>query len=138
MPPGRPKKDVESYKELILHLHSQGIEYKEILQRVSTQRGLGISEKVLRNNLKAWGKTRYDKPECRDETLRDALIATLFLQQNANDKIIMLVLESKDLRVTSDKLQRLRVAMGLRRKRPLKDACSQDEEIIRIEKEHLD
>ncbi|KAF6229833.1 hypothetical protein HO173_011207 [Letharia columbiana] len=73
MPPGRPKKDVESHKEFILHLHDQNKEYKEILRRLSTQRGFHISKNVLEQHLRIWAKKRYDKPECRDETLRQLI-----------------------------------------------------------------
>ncbi|KAF6238641.1 hypothetical protein HO173_003147 [Letharia columbiana] len=134
---GRPKKDVESHREFILSLHDQGTEYQEILRILSTQRGLSISRDVLMKNLRAWDKRRYDAPPCRDEKLRNSLIMFLFLKQNANDEEILVDLESRDLAVTPRKLRRLRIDMGLRRRRKLKDARFQDEEIIRIMKEHL-
>ncbi|KAF6238719.1 hypothetical protein HO173_003225 [Letharia columbiana] len=134
---GRPPKDLESHKELILSLLSQRTEHDEIRRILSIQRGLKIGDSVLRKHIKAWGKSRGDIPPCRDEKLRDSLIMFLFLKQNANEEEILVHLEFQDLAVTPRKLRRLRIDMGLRRRRKLKDARFQDEEIIRIMKEHL-
>lgn len=121
---GRPKKDVESHKDFILSLHDQDTEYQDILHALSTQRNLNISLDVLKKHLRAWGKTRYTLSECRDENLRKSLIAALFFEQNANDKEILLVLKTEDLTTAPRKLRRLRLAMGMRRKRSLKNAVS--------------
>ena len=135
---GRPMKDVESHKEFILSLYNQDTEYKEILHALSTQRDFYISDSLLRKNLLVWSKTRYNRPECRDENLRKSLIAVLFFEQNLDDEEILVVLKTENLTTAPGKLQRLRLEKGMRRQRSRKNARSQDEEILRVIQEHLD
>lgn len=83
MPPGRPKKDVESRKGTIKMLFDDGEEYQDILDCLRNEHDLKVSLYVLKKHLRAWGMRRYHEPSCNNERLRDYLILVLYTHNNA-------------------------------------------------------
>ena len=117
---GRRKIHIDdALKEVICTLHDQKKDSREILKHLNDQYSFTISRNVLQTRLKAWGKKRYHTQPFGTTCIQDikTAIMHLFVNMNATDNMILVDLRSQGFPIQRRKLRRLRLEMGLRRRR---------------------
>ena len=110
----------DSMKEVICTLWDQKKEHAEIMKHLNNRYHFTISQSMLKKHMLAWGKRRNNVLFSRNAIylidLKTAIM-DLFVNKNANDSMILVDLESQGFPITRRRLRRLRLEMGLKRRR---------------------
>ena len=110
----------DSMKEVICTLWDRKKGHAEIVQHLNDRYHFKISKSILKKHMIVWGKRRNNVLPSRDAIyLKDlkTAIMDLFVNKNATDTMILVDLESRGFPIAKRRLRRLRLEMGLRRRR---------------------
>ena len=122
--------------EITQSMHDE-VSIDQILRNLETEHHITVSKPTLERRLKEWGLQSSRYHVCAGPELRKALIIFYFYQRLATDPEIIRELQTAGLPTTIRQLRRIRVHMGIGRRRELQDPGYIDAEIIRVMKEHL-
>ena len=111
---GRPSIDLSLYKDLIINKFQDGISAFDISELLLAQHHISVKPRTIQRRLLEWQVSR--RPKCDDNPQLRCRIAVLFYQCCLSDKNIIRVLQKEGYCVTPRSLERIRKAMGIKRK----------------------
>ncbi|KAL1954262.1 hypothetical protein VTO42DRAFT_1448 [Malbranchea cinnamomea] len=114
MPAGRPKVDLERYREEIVGLYGEGLSRIELVKYLKTIHGVEISLKTLSRRLREWRVRREPQTEYSEALF--SRIQVLFFDPGLEDAKLLQVLQQEGFRVTKWGLVQARFRLGLRRR----------------------
>jgi hypothetical protein len=95
----RPTINLEPYREEISSLYQTGLTIASIIEILTNQYGLQISERMIRARLSGWGIQKYNHAVMKDTVLH-ACIKVLMYQVGLNEVEILDILQREGFQLS--------------------------------------
>ena len=128
---GRPKVDLEPYKDFILGQYRRGVTRDHILSQLRSEHGVKIGKTLLYERLREWEEPVRQQRTRDSDALRQSL-EDEFFTTGSSDKELLEYLRSLGFQISRGGLVKLRLALGLRRRFDKVQLEERKEEVLKF------